>query len=69
LDYRFFDIIYREAKIDLTFGCAGIKMDSAPLNLQRIPVEISTSPIDVIIKQELAYLFLLNLIGKNKIKR
>ena len=35
----FFDSLYAHEQISLSFGCAGIKRDSAHRNLQRIPME------------------------------
>ena len=53
---------------DLTFGCAGIKEDSASNHLQRIPMETSESGKEII-KTEYLYCLIKQKIGKNKIIR
>ena len=53
---------------DLTFGCAGIKEDSANNHLQRIPMETSQSGKEII-KSEYLYCLIKQTIGKNKIIR
>ena len=53
---------------DLTFGCAGIKEDSAKNHLQRIPMETSKSGKEII-KTEYLYCLIKQKAGKNKIIR
>jgi len=61
-----FESIYKD--IDLTFGCAGIKYDSAKNHLQRIPMETPQSGKEII-KTEYAYCLMKQKTGKNKIER
>src|SRR5690606_32409726 len=38
----FFDAVYKKEKfLDISFGCAGIKTDSTPLHIQRVPFEMN----------------------------
>ncbi|MGB0881502.1 MAG: polysaccharide deacetylase family protein [Vicingaceae bacterium] len=53
---------------DLTFGCAGIKEDSAKNHLQRIPMETKNTGKQII-KTEYTYCLLKQKAGKNKIER
>ena len=53
---------------DLTFGCAGIKEDSAKNHLQRIPMEREKSGKEII-KTEYVYCLAKQKLGKNKIMR
>jgi len=53
---------------DITFGCAGIKDDSAKNHLQRIPME-TTEDAEKIIKSEYAYCLIKQKAGKNRIVR
>mgnify|MGYP000513020018 CR=1 FL=1 len=53
---------------DLTFGCAGIKEDSAKNHLQRIPMETEKSGKEII-KTEYTYCLMKQKTGKNKIER
>ena len=53
---------------DLTFGCAGIKEDSAKNHLQRIPMETNQTGKEII-KSEYLYCLLKQKAGKNKIIR
>lgn len=80
LDYRVFSFPFTddgvsqqlfneiESFTDLTFGCAGIKEDSAKNHLQRIPMETSECAKDII-KAEYLYCLAKQKIGKNKILR
>jgi peptidoglycan/xylan/chitin deacetylase (PgdA/CDA1 family) len=65
----FFDAVYNENLIDLSFGCAGIRKDSFPKNLQRIPIEINNKSLKEILKKEYFKYFLLKILGKHKILR
>ena len=62
----FFDGIAKETA--LTFGCAGLKEDSAKNNLQRIPMETQKTGKQII-KEEYLYYLLKAKVGKNKIFR
>lgn len=53
---------------DLTFGCAGIKEDSASNHLQRIPMETAQTGKEII-KFEYLYCLIKQIAGKNKIIR
>ncbi len=64
---NFFNSI--QDKVDLTFGCAGIKKDSVPYNLQRIPVEENNESIESVLKKEYLYLNFLKVLQKDRIKR
>jgi peptidoglycan/xylan/chitin deacetylase (PgdA/CDA1 family) len=80
LDYRVFSFpftddgvsqkLFDEIEIfsDLTFGCAGIKEDSAKNNLQRIPMETNETAKDII-KAEYLYCLIKQKAGRNKIIR
>lgn len=63
---KFFDAIYNET--DLTFGCAGLKLDSAKDHLQRLAMETSKSGKEII-KEEYLYYLMKAMAGKNKITR
>ena len=62
----FFDEIAKET--DLTFGCAGLKEDTAKNHLQRIPMETNKSGKEII-KQEYLYYLMKGIVGRNKIVR
>jgi peptidoglycan/xylan/chitin deacetylase (PgdA/CDA1 family) len=55
--------------VDLTFGCAGMKNDSAKINLQRIPVEKGNVPASAYIKSEYLYFMMRAFLNKNTIQR
>jgi peptidoglycan/xylan/chitin deacetylase (PgdA/CDA1 family) len=63
---EFFDAI--KDKVDLSFGCAGIKDDSVSNHLQRIPMEQDKSAKDII-KEEYLYYLMKQKVGKHKITR
>jgi len=58
-----------ENPIDLSFGCAGLKKDKWPKNLQRIPFEAGDHSSKEIIYGEYLYYIFKGLIGKNTLKR
>lgn len=66
---QFFDEIYNQNKVDISFGCAGIKADSAEKNIQRISLEMNNLTAEQIINSELIYYIFRAIFGKNKIKR
>jgi len=53
---------------DITFGCAGLKEDTAKNHLQRLAME-TKGDAKSILKTEYTYCMLKSLIGKNKISR
>ncbi|MBL4670553.1 MAG: polysaccharide deacetylase family protein [Flavobacteriales bacterium] len=53
---------------DMTFGCAGIKEDSANNHLQRVSMEMDKSG-EAIIKAEYLYALMKQKMGKNKVVR
>ena len=64
-----FDRISASGQVDVTFGTAGLKYDSYPGHLQRIPVEQKQNwPIRKVIHFEYFYSFLRSIIGKNKVE-
>ncbi|OFX50273.1 MAG: hypothetical protein A2046_12185 [Bacteroidetes bacterium GWA2_30_7] len=66
---QFFDEVYNQNKVDISFGCAGIKADSAVKNIQRISLEMNNLSAKQIINSELIYYIFRAIFGKNKIKR
>jgi len=64
----FFDKLFSENHVDLTFGTAGIKNDVILKNIQRIPMENGFSAKRTLKYQYFAY-FLKGLMNKNLIKR
>lgn len=65
---EFFDRFFRNQEVFCTFGSAGIKLDSAERNFQRIPME-NGEPAETILKKEIAYFRLKKILKKNKIVR
>lgn len=67
---QFFDSIFSQnPDLKFTFGAAGLKLDSNPKNLQRIPIEIGTYSGEEILKNEILYYQFLKKLNKNKIIR
>ncbi len=66
---KFFDEIYHEEKIQLSFGSAGLKHDSFRQHLQRFPMEGTLQPAEELIKNEYLYYLAKIPFGKNKITR
>lgn len=56
-------------KVEYTFGTAGLKQDSVPRHLQRIPMEQGTLTANEILKNEYAYYLLKKPLFKNRINR
>lgn len=71
LSSSFFNKIFSENLIDISFGTAGIKKDSAKFNLQRIPIEDYNSDTDInsILLHQYLYFMLKAPFFKNKIRR
>jgi peptidoglycan/xylan/chitin deacetylase (PgdA/CDA1 family) len=67
----FFDQIFHEKTplADLTFGCAGLKLDSCQKNIQRIPIEIADFSAHHVIYGEYLYFILKSFLNKNRIQR
>jgi peptidoglycan/xylan/chitin deacetylase (PgdA/CDA1 family) len=56
--------------IDITFGTAGLKFDSCPINLQRIPVERKQNwDVRKVVHFEYFYYFVRSIAGKNRVIR
>ena len=62
----FFDKIKND--VDLTFGCAGIKNDTFPFQLQRLAMETDEDTRSIL-KTEYFYHLMKSFVGKNKIVR
>lgn len=73
-DFKVADSVFEKANQsklwDLSFGTAGIKDETMPGHLQRIPMESGKSADGKhTIRTEIAYSFLKTLFGKNKVRR
>lgn len=66
---EFFDTIKNNNITDFTFGTAGIKLDTAQNNIQRIPIELHGMSAKRTIKTEYFLYILKRIIGKHKISR
>ncbi len=64
-----FERLHREKRVDLTFGCAGQKADSAPHHYQRLPFEHGHFSGREIHNAEMLFCFGKRLVGKNTIHR
>ena len=70
VDNQFFDNISKQnPELKFTFGSAGLKLDSYPKNLQRIPIETENYSAEEILKNEILYYQFLKKLNKNKIIR
>ena len=67
VDLQFFEQI--KSSVNITFGTAGIKLDNAPNNYQRIPIEEFSVNAEKIVKAEYLYFILSKFAGKHKINR
>lgn len=65
----FFEAIYKDEMVDLSFGCAGLKKDGFHRHLQRIPLEMDGLSAKEIIHSELVYYLMKRPLGKNSIER
>jgi peptidoglycan/xylan/chitin deacetylase (PgdA/CDA1 family) len=61
--------LQKHQSCDLSFGCAGVRDDAVPINLQRFPVELYQGSIKTNLKKEYLYYLYLKMTGRNKIKR
>jgi len=72
-DYKvsqpFFDLIQLQSDIQLTFGSAGMKKDTAKHHLQRIPFEMNDLTAKQVLNGEALYYIIKSPLGKNKIYR
>ncbi|MFC5270522.1 polysaccharide deacetylase family protein [Adhaeribacter terreus] len=66
---KFFEEIYRNQKVQLSFGSAGLKHDSFGQHLQRFPMEGTQQSAEELIKTEYLYYLAKAPFGKNKITR
>lgn len=64
----FFEALFKDEELFCSFGSAGIKLDSAEKNFQRIPMETGEST-ETILKKEIAYFKFKKLLNKNRIVR
>ena len=70
VDNQFFDNIFiKNPELKFTFGAAGLKLDSYPKNLQRIPIETENYSAEEILKNEILYYQFLKKLNKNRIMR
>ncbi len=65
---RFFSNEQLRTGVDRTFGCAGIKKDSAPDHMQRIAVELYGGSLESLLGKEYLYSSLLRISGKQFVK-
>jgi peptidoglycan/xylan/chitin deacetylase (PgdA/CDA1 family) len=67
----FFDRVFNSPQpmADLTFGGAGLKEDSVPKNIQRIPFEGTSLDAKQILGTEYLYYMIKSIFGKNMIRR
>ncbi|MBN1951634.1 MAG: polysaccharide deacetylase family protein [Bacteroidales bacterium] len=65
----FFERLRNGKSCQLSFGCAGIKEDAVPTNLQRMPVEEYPANMANALKKEYLYYLFLRMVGKAKMKR
>jgi peptidoglycan/xylan/chitin deacetylase (PgdA/CDA1 family) len=66
----FFQIIHEEEHlVDCSFGCAGLKLDTFPRHIQRIPLEMANLSAKEIVNTEYIYYLFKSFLGKNAIIR
>ncbi len=66
---RFFEELGEEGICGLSFGCAGLKKDEAPMHLQRIPFDENPFSARVNLSKEYLYFLLKAPLGRNVLKR
>jgi len=70
VNHNFFDSVFNQnPDLKFTFGAAGLKLDSYPKNLQRIPIENADYSAEEILKNEILYYRFLKKLNKNQIIR
>lgn len=55
-------------QVDISFGCAGLKLDSNPRHFQRIPVEKYTDRVSGIILKQTGLFYAKKIVGKHIVK-
>lgn len=65
----FYKKIKEQNIASMTFGCAGIKRDFAPISQQRIPIEKYKESCKTALKKEYMYYLFLKATGKGQMKR
>ncbi len=66
----FFQNLYeQEPRVNLSFGCAGMKQDQYPQHIQRIPFEAGNLSAREVLNNEYLYYLLKALAGRNSIRR
>lgn len=66
---QFFIQLQQQNICDMTFGCSGLKTDSAPNHFQRIPLEMANLSAKQIVNAELLYFMAKWPFGRNKLVR
>lgn len=66
---RFFDEIYKNGTVEMSFGCSGQRKESFPKHYQRIAFEMEVLSGEQILNAELLYFILKQPFGKNRILR
>jgi peptidoglycan/xylan/chitin deacetylase (PgdA/CDA1 family) len=66
---KFFDTIFENNRVDFSFGGAGIKNETHPRQIQRIPMEGWNAGAEQILKSEYLYYMLRAPLFRNTIKR
>lgn len=69
IQHVFFEKLREKQKIDFTFGCAGLKLDTVPNHFQRLPMEVGHKSAQHILNKNLLAFYLKKGIRKHKIKR
>lgn len=65
---NFFESMYQK-EIDLSFGTAGLKLDSWPRHLHRVPMEVAGKSAKTIVNTEYLYFSAKQPFNKNEMKR
>jgi hypothetical protein len=65
----FFDQAFSSSQLDYTFGSAGMKRDTGPRQLQRMPMEAGNATAEQLVKSEYLYYLLRMPFFRNQIQR
>ncbi len=65
----FYEKVKEDKIVEVTFGCAGIKKDIAPISQQRIPIELYKESCKTALKKEYLYYLFLKATGKGRMQR
>ena len=65
----FFDFLYNEINLDITFGTAGIKKDVQKKHIQRVPMEVEKRNANQILRAEYSYFCAKSFVNRNTINR